>query len=68
MRKKIFLTGTILILAALCCMNAYAAYSYGAYGKGIRKSQVSSWQGFQNSVGGTVNNALPWNWAKWAGK
>ena len=58
MRKRTLMIGVVLVLAVAWCMNAYAADGGG----------VSAWQGFWNSVGGFLYNALPWNWHSWAGK
>ncbi len=57
MRKKMLLVGMLLLVATVWCMNAYAA-----------DGEVNAWQGFWNSVGGFVYNALPWNWGNWVGK
>ena len=52
--------GVILVLVvAVWCMKAYAADGAG---------EVTAWQGFWNSVGGFMYNALPWNWGNWVGK
>ncbi len=52
-----FLVSVLLILAVAWCINAYAA-----------DSGTTAWQGFWNSVGGFLYNALPWNWGSWWGK
>ena len=57
MRKRTILFGVILVLAVVWCINAYAA-----------SGEVTAWQGFWNSVGGFLYNAMPWNWGKWMGK
>ncbi len=54
MRKRTLLIGLILVLAAAWCLNAYAA-----------GGEVTAWNGFWNSVGGFLYNALPWNWGNW---
>jgi hypothetical protein len=58
MRKRALLVGAIAILAVVFCANAYAAAGGG---------DVNAWQGFWNSVGGFVYNAMPWNWGNWMG-
>ena len=57
MHKRTMLVGFILVLAVAWCVNAYAA-----------DGGVTAWEGFWNSVGGFIYNALPWNWGNWAGK
>ena len=62
MRKRTLIVSFIFVLAVAWCINAYAAWvTYNT-------PPVTAWQGFQNSVGGAINNALPWNWGKWVGK
>ncbi|HTL69922.1 MAG TPA: hypothetical protein VL404_01395 [Candidatus Eisenbacteria bacterium] len=56
MTKKAWMFVFVLIVAAAWCSSAYAA------------GEVTPWQGFWNSVGGFLYNALPWNWGNWAGK
>ncbi len=58
MRKRTLLVGFIFILAVAWCMSAYAADGGSSGG----------WEGFWNSVGGFLYNALPWNWGNWVGK
>ena len=60
MSRRTLMVGVILVLAVALCINAYAA----AAGSG----EVTAWQGFWNSVGGLLYNALPWNWGNWMGK
>lgn len=55
MRKRALMVSVLFVLAAAWCVNAYA-------GDG------SAWEGFWNSVGGFLYNALPWNWGNWVGK
>jgi hypothetical protein len=58
MRKTTLMIGLILMVAVVVCVkNAYAA-----------DGDTTAWQGFWNSVGGFLYNALPWNWGNWAGK
>ena len=57
MRKRALLVGVVLVVAAAWCMTAYAA-----------EGQVTAWQGFWNSFGGFLYNAMPWNWGNWMGK
>ena len=57
MRKQTVLVGVVLVLAFVLCSNAYA-----------EGAQCETWNGFWNSVGGFLYNALPWNWGNWAGK
>ncbi len=59
MRKRTLLVGIFLVLAAAWCVSAYAAEGGMA---------PTAWEGFWNSVGGALYNALPWNWGNWAGK
>jgi len=56
MRKRALIVGAVLALTAAWCVNAYAA------------DGASAWEGFWNSVGGLLYNALPWNWGNWMGK
>ena len=56
MRKRTLMVGVILVLAVAWCMNAYAA------------DAANGWEGFWNSVGGFLYNALPWNWGNWVAK
>jgi hypothetical protein len=58
MRKRTLMVGLVVFVAAAWCMTAYAADGTG----------TTAWQGFWNSVGGFLYNALPWNWGNWAGK
>jgi hypothetical protein len=55
--KKTSIIGLLVVMAAIVCVNAYAA-----------DGDVTAWQGFWNSVGGFVHNAMPWNWGGWMGK
>jgi hypothetical protein len=57
MRKGILFVGVALVLALGWSVNAYADAHMG----------VSAWEGFWNSVGGFLYNALPWNWGNWMG-
>ncbi len=57
MRKGMLALGVVTVLALVVCVNAYA-----------NTGEVSTWQGFWNSVGGFLYNAMPWNWGNWAGK
>jgi hypothetical protein len=57
MRNRTLMVSVIFVLALAWCVTAYAA-----------TGEVSAWQGFWNSVGGTLYNALPWNWGNWVGK
>lgn len=57
MNKKTLAVFAVLVLAIVVCTNAYAA-----------DGGVNAWEGFWNSVGGFVYNAMPWNWGNWAGK
>lgn len=57
MQKKTLLVLAILAIAATVCVSAYAA-----------DGEVTAWQGFWNSIGGFLYNALPWNWGNWAGQ
>ena len=54
MRKRTLMLSVILVLAVAWCVNAYAA-----------DAEVTAWQGFWNSIGGFLYNALPWNWGSW---
>ncbi len=58
MRKGMLVVGIFLVLAVALCVSAYADNGGG----------VSAWEGFWNSFGGFLYNALPWNWGSWAGK
>jgi hypothetical protein len=58
MNKRTLIVGVFFVLAVTLCLNAYAADGAG---------DVNAWQGFWNSVGGFVYNALPWNWGNWMG-
>lgn len=58
MRKRALMVGALAIFALAFGMNAYAADG----------GQVTAWQGFWNSVGGFIYNAMPWNWGNWMGK
>ncbi len=58
MRKTALWVGAAAFLAVVFCANAYAADG----------GDVNAWQGFWNSVGGFVYNAMPWNWGNWMGK
>ncbi len=51
------MVGIVLVLAVAWSMNAYAG-----------DGGVTAWEGFWNSFGGFVYNALPWNWGNWWGK
>ena len=55
MRKRMWVIGIVLVLAAAFCVNAYAG------------DASESWHGFWDSVGGFLYNALPWNWGSWMG-
>ena len=55
MRKLTLVLGIVVVLAVVCCMNAYA-------------DDGSGWHNFWGAVGGFFYNALPWNWHNWAGK
>lgn len=57
MRKAMLLVGAVLVLTVAVCSNAYAD-----------GGDTTAWQGFWNSVGGFLYNAMPWNWGNWAGK
>lgn len=57
MRKKALMVGLVMILATAWCVTAHAD-----------GGDVTAWQGFWNSVGGFLYNALPWNWGGWMGK
>jgi hypothetical protein len=57
MRNKTLLVGVLMVLATAWCVSAYAA-----------EGDVNAWNGFWNSVGGFLYNALPWNWGNWWGK
>lgn len=57
MRKSTLILGVMLVLALAVCVNAHAA-----------TGEVSAWEGFWNSVGGFLYNAMPWNWGNWWGK
>ena len=57
MRKRTLMVVVVFVLAAAWCLNAYAA-----------DSGVTAWEGFWNSVGGFLYNALPWNWGNWMSK
>lgn len=56
MRKRMMLVGILVVLAAAVSSNAYA------------EGGTTAWQGFWDSFGGFLYNALPWNWHNWAGK
>ena len=56
MRKSTLMVGIVFVVAMAFCVSAYAADSCPA------------WNGFWNSVGGFLYNALPWNWGNWVGK
>ena len=56
MHKRALWVSLIFVLAVAWCMSAYAADAQGGG------------QGFWDSVGGFLNNALPWNWGNWWGK
>lgn len=56
MRKKALIVGVFLVLAMAVSVSAFAA-----------NGEVSAWEGFWNSVGGFLYNALPWNWGNWMG-
>jgi hypothetical protein len=58
MRKRALMVGVILFLTVAWCLNAHAAWVT------YNKKPVTAWQGFQNSVGGALYNAMPWNWGK----
>ncbi len=58
MHKKTLMVGVLMALTAAWCMNAYAAAG----------GEVTAWQGFWNSVGGFLYNAMPWHWSNWMGK
>ncbi len=55
MRKGMLIVGVFFILTVALCANAYAA-------------DGGAWEGFWNSVGGFLYNALPWNWGNWVAK
>lgn len=55
MRKRMILAGALTVAAVAVCANAYAA-------------EVTAWEGFWNSVGGFLYNAMPWNWGNWMGQ
>ena len=55
--KRVLVISVFFVLAMAWCLNAYAAADGGA-----------AWQGFWNSVGGFIYNAMPWNWGKWMHK
>ncbi len=57
MRKRMLIIGLVLVVATAWCVSAYAA-----------DGDVTAWEGFWNSVGGFLYNALPWNWGNWLGK
>jgi hypothetical protein len=59
MRKKALFVGAALLIVSACCVSAYAADAGGG---------TTAWQGFWNSVGGFLYNAMPWNWGSWMGK
>jgi hypothetical protein len=52
------MVSAVFVLALAWCVTAYAATG----------AEVSAWDGFWNSVGGFLYNALPWNWGNWVGK
>lgn len=54
MRKGTLVFGVVLVLAVAFCVNAYAG-----------DGQCPHWDGFWNSIGGFLYNALPWNWGNW---
>ena len=56
MRKRTMILGVMLVLMMVVCVNAYAM------------GETSAWEGFWNSVGGFLYNAMPWNWGNWWGK
>ena len=56
MNKRTVMVGLVMVAAMACCMNAYADAGGDA---------SAAWQGFWNSVGGFLYNALPWNWGNW---
>ena len=56
MRKRTLILGIMMLLVLVVCVNAYAM------------EETNAWQGFWNSVGGFVYNAMPWNWGNWWGK
>lgn len=58
MKKRTVLIVLLLVVIA-------AAWSVKAYAAG---GDTNAWQGFWNSVGGFLYNALPWNWGNWMGK
>ena len=58
MRKRSLVVGLFFVFMLVCCMNAYAAMG----------GECTAWDGFWNSVGGFLYNALPWNWGNWVGK
>jgi len=57
MRKTLWIVSAVVVLILVVCVKAHAA-----------DGEVSTWQGFWNSVGGLLYNALPWNWGNWWGK
>jgi hypothetical protein len=57
MRKSVAVLGVVLVLTIAVCVNAYAG-----------DGGTTAWEGFWNSVGGFLYNALPWNWGNWVGK
>lgn len=56
MRKKMLMAGFLLAVALTWAATAYAA-----------DGDTTAWQGFWNSVGGFLYNAMPWNWGSWMG-
>jgi len=59
MRKKMVLSGLVLVLVLAWSMNAFAD---GAAGK-----PNTFFQDFFSSFGTVIYNLLPWNWGSWAG-
>ncbi len=57
MKNKSIVIGAIVVLAVMVCVSAYA-----------NDGGTTAWQGFWNSIGGFLYNALPWNWGNWMGK
>ncbi len=58
MRKRMLILGLALVVAVAWCATGFAADG----------GEVTAWEGFWNSVGGFLYNALPWNWGNWLGK
>jgi hypothetical protein len=52
--KKTWIVSLLVLMALVVTVNAFAA-----------DGDTTAWQGFWNSVGGFVHNALPWNWSIW---